>query len=109
MKLAVKPTIATSETNWRARRAVKVTPRAPSWGDWKRIFKGIPALKSVMSESLGRDELSTVRVGSRGRGNGIEAGGVEEGMVKDWEVPKPSTQLDQDKEKRMLSAGGINR
>lgn len=92
MKLAVKPTTVTSERNWRARRDVNVTPRAPSWGDWKRIFKGIPASKSVMSESLGRDWPRTVRVGKRGRGNGIDGGGVWDEMVNDWEVPKPSTQ-----------------
>ena len=93
MKLAVKPTTVTSERNWAARRAVKVTPKAPSWGDWKRIFKGIPALKSVMSESFGRVRPEG-RVGRRGRGNGIDAGGVGEEIVNDWggtenRVPKP--------------------
>ena len=93
MKLAVKPTTVTSERNWAARRAVKVTPKAPSWGDWKRIFKGIPALKSVMSESFGRVRPE-VRVGRRGRGNGIDAGGVGEEIVNDWggtenRVPEP--------------------
>lgn len=38
-----------------------------------------------MSESLGRGrpKLSTVRVGSRARGKGIDGGGVGEEMVKD--------------------------
>lgn len=87
MKLAVKPTTVTSDKNWRARRAVKVTPKAPSCGDRKRIFKGIPASKSVMSERFGRVRPDTVRVGRRGRGNGINAGGVEDEMVNDCEVP----------------------
>jgi len=84
MKLAVRPTTLTSERNCTARRAVKVTPRAPSWGDWKRILRGMPASKSVMRESLGRglSALRTVRVGRRGRGNGIDGKGVVDGILK---------------------------
>lgn len=83
MKLATRPMTVTSETNCMSRRAVKVTPRAPSCGDWKRIFRGIPTLKSVMRSSFGLSELA-VRVGRRDRGLGMKAvGTVGKGMVKD--------------------------
>lgn len=84
MKLATRPTTVTSETNCMSRSAVKVTPRAPSCGAWKRILRGIPTLKSVMRESSGLSELA-VRVGRRGRGLGMKAEGVVgEGMVADF-------------------------
>lgn len=70
MKLEVMPTIATSETNCMALKAVKVTPRAPSWGAWKRILKGMLVSKLVIRESLGRgrSSLRMVRIGRRRRG-----------------------------------------
>lgn len=77
--------MAASERNCMARKAVKVTPRAPSWGAWKRILNGMLLPKSVMSESFGRgfSKLRIVRTGRRRRGYGINAGGVEERMVKE--------------------------
>lgn len=55
MKLATSPIMVRSEMNCVIRRTVNVTPRAPSWGAWKRILRGIDFSKSVISERLGRD------------------------------------------------------
>lgn len=57
--------------------AVKVTPMAPSWGAWNRIFKGPAESKSVMSSSAGRSLLA-VRRGNCGLGNGVVGGGGKE-------------------------------
>ena len=80
--MTIRETVCTN------RSAVNVTPRAPSCGAWKRILSGIAVRKSVMSERLGRFEL-TVRVGRRGRGLGVMKDGreVEDGIVKDISWP----------------------
>ena len=73
MKLAHMPMTATKEANCMARMAVKVTPKAPSWGAWKRIL-GVSWVKSVISSREGRSLVAVLR-GKCGFGNGLAGGG----------------------------------
>jgi len=52
---------------------VKVTPKAPSWGAWKRIL-GVSWVKSVIGSREGRSLVAVLR-GKCGFGNGLAGGG----------------------------------
>jgi len=87
MKLAHSPMTVIREANWHALMMVKVTPMAPSWGAWNRIFR-IPngESNSVMSLSAGRSFLA-VRRGKCGFGNGTVGGDGKEllaEMMGNW-------------------------